>query len=188
VLFGFGNAGEASARLIGVILQGFVIGLPAFTLFYVLLRGFYALEDTRTPALINIGMSIVNVVAALGLFTLAADQWKVPALALGFSISYLVTLPVMWKVLGGRLGGLPTYDVVRTFVRVLIAAVIAGLLMLAVDQLIENLWGTGRLPSLVTVVLAGSAGIALYIGAAGRMHVAEVDEVIGGVTARLRRR
>ena len=32
VLFGFGNAGEASARLIGVILQGFVIGLPAFTL------------------------------------------------------------------------------------------------------------------------------------------------------------
>jgi hypothetical protein len=60
--------------------------------------------------------------------------------------------------------------------------------MLGIDQLIENLWGTDRLPSLVTVVLAGLAGIALYIWAAGRMHVAEVDEVISGVTTRLRRR
>lgn len=188
ILFGFGNAGEASARLIGVILQGFVIGLPAFTVFYVLLRGFYALEDTRTPALINIGMSIVNVAAALTLFSLAADQWKVPALALGFSISYLVTLPVMWRILGGRLGGLPTYAVVRTFVRVLIAAVLAGLLMLGIDVLIEQVLGTGRLPSLVSVVIAGAAGMAVYVAAAGRMHVAEVDEVVSGVTARLRRR
>lgn len=188
VLFGFGNAGEASARIIGVILQGFVIGLPAFTLFYVLLRGFYALEDTRTPALLNIGMSLVNVIAALGLFAVAPVQWKVPALALGFSISYLVTMPVMWRILGQRVGGLPTYDVVRTFVRVCLAAILAGLLMLALGQLIEETLGTGRLASLLVLAVAGTAGIALYIAVTSRLRVTEVNDVLTAVSGKLRNR
>jgi putative peptidoglycan lipid II flippase len=188
LLFGLGNSAGDSARFVGVILAGFVIGLPAFTVFYVLLRGFYALEDTRTPALINLGMTAVNVAVALGLYAVAPDQWKVPALALGFSVSYLVTVPVMWRVLSGRLGGLPTFAVVRTLARTLLAALAVGVLMLAITVGLDAAFGQTRLVDLVTVVVAGGLGLALYLWLAQRMRIAEVSSVTQAVTSRLRRR
>ena len=41
----------------GLIVSVFMLGLLPFTLFYVLLRGYYALEDTRTPFWITVGLS-----------------------------------------------------------------------------------------------------------------------------------
>jgi putative peptidoglycan lipid II flippase len=187
ILFGFGNAPTDSARFIGTILAAFVLGLPAFTVFYVLLRGFYAVEDTRTPALINLGMTAVNVAAALGLYALAPDEWKVPALALGFSVSYLVTVPVMWTVLRRRLGALPTFAVVRTTTRVLIASVLTAVVMLVVALGLDRLLGQGRGASLIEVVVAGAVGGATYLALARAMRIAEVSEVVGTVTRRLRR-
>jgi putative peptidoglycan lipid II flippase len=187
VLFGFGNAPLASARFIGTILAAFVIGLPAFTTFYVLLRGFYALEDTRTPALINLGMTAVNVAAALGLYAVAPDAWKVPALALGFSVSYLVTVPFMWWILGRRLDGLPTATVVRTTVRVLIAAVLAGLLMAAVSLGLDAWLPDGRGASILEIAVAGTLGAGVYLLLARAMRIREVSEVVGAVGGKLRR-
>jgi putative peptidoglycan lipid II flippase len=188
VLFGFGNAPLASARFIGTILAAFVIGLPAFTVFYVLLRGFYALENTRTPALINLGMTLVNVAAALGLYVIAPDAWKVPALALGFSLSYLVTVPVMWRILGRNLDGLPSALVVRTSVRLLIASLIAALLMAAASLGIDAALPDGRVASLVEIAVAGALGAGTVLVLARTLRISEVQEVVGAVTGRLRRR
>jgi putative peptidoglycan lipid II flippase len=187
LLFGFGNAPAESARFIGTILAAFVLGMPAFTVFYVLLRGFYAVEDTRTPALINLGMTAINVAAAVGLYVVATDVLKVPALALGFSLSYLLATPVMWTVLRRRLGGLPTAWVVRTTTRVLLAALISGVVMLLVTLGLEQILSQGRVASLVEVVLAGGLGAAVYLALARWMRITEVGDVVDTVVRRLRR-
>lgn len=187
VLFGFGAAGPAEARFVGVILQAFVIGLVPFTVFYVLLRGFYAFEDTRTPALINFGMNAVNVAAAVGLYLVVDEYWKVPALALGYAISYLVTLPVTWILLKRRTGALPTYTVVRTLVRVTLASLIAGAVILAALIGLTALIGNGRFASLIIVIAAGALGGAAYLWLASRLRVDEVREVLGMVRGRLSR-
>jgi putative peptidoglycan lipid II flippase len=54
LLFEHGVAGPASGELIANILAFFAIGLFPFSLFQLLLRAFYSMQDTRTPALINI--------------------------------------------------------------------------------------------------------------------------------------
>jgi len=187
VLFGFGAAGPDEARFVGTILQAFVIGLVPFTIFYVLLRGFYAFEDTRTPALINIGMNLVNVGAAVGLYVLVDERWKVPALALGYALSYLVTVPVTWLILRRRTGALPTYTVVRTLVRVSIASLLAGVVIFAALVGLTALFGTGRGAALVVVIAAGALGAVAYLWLASRLRVAEVREVLGMVRGRFAR-
>jgi putative peptidoglycan lipid II flippase len=133
-------------------------------------------------------MNAVNIVTALGLWAVAPDQWKVPALALGYALSYAVTVPVAWRLLRRRTGPLPTYDVVRTIVRVGLASLIAGLGVLAVSGLLTEWWGRGRGASLVIVLLAGAVGGALYLAVARRLRVGEVAEVLDLVGSRLRPR
>lgn len=49
LLFAHWAADAASARPLGYMLQAFGLGLIPFSAQYLLLRGFYAFEDTRTP-------------------------------------------------------------------------------------------------------------------------------------------
>ncbi len=88
LLFGYGAATPAQAGLMGVIVSVFMLGLLPFTLFYVLLRGYYALEDTRTPFWITVGFSILLLALAYPLFAIAprAGGQQVAAMALAYSL------------------------------------------------------------------------------------------------------
>ncbi len=109
VLTAYGNTSRAEAEQIGVVVQMFALGLVPFTVFYLCLRGYYAFEDTRTPFWLNVGLNVLNAGFALALFFLVPTSFKVPALALGYSLAYLVTAVVTWRRLGRRLGGLETH-------------------------------------------------------------------------------
>ena len=185
VLFGFGAATAQEASFVGVILQAFLIGLVPFTIFYVLLRGFYAFEDTKTPALINIGMNVVNVVAALTFYSIADAKWKVPALALGYSLSYVVTVPITWRILSKTTGALPTFDVIRSLVRMALASVFAGLAIWAVLRITGNLLGDARWAELIEILLALGVGGAIYIGFARAMRIEQIHEVTDLVRSRI---
>ena len=65
----------------------FAIGLFAFSAFQLLLRASYAMQDTRTPALVNVAAVAVNVLVDL-LFFFVLDL-GVPGLALGHAVSYV---------------------------------------------------------------------------------------------------
>ena len=185
ILFSFGAASADEARLVGVILQAFMIGLIPFTCFYVLLRGFYSFEDTRSPALINIGMNIINIIAAVALYSVVDVRWKVPALALGYSLSYLVTVPITWRILSRTTGPLPTFDVVRGLVRMLIAGLLAGVAIWAVLAVVTGRLGTTRLDLVIALLLAGAGGAGAYIAAARIMHIQQIDDVTTVVRDRL---
>ena len=73
LLLQHGNAGSRDAELIARTLQGFAVGLPFFTVFQLLTRTFYATQDSRTPALINVGAAAVTVGADL-LFVIGLDD------------------------------------------------------------------------------------------------------------------
>ena len=62
-----GQTSAADALLIARTLQLFAVGLLFFSLFQLLSRAFYSMQDTRTPALVNIGAAAVNMAQELGL-------------------------------------------------------------------------------------------------------------------------
>ena len=126
LLFGHG-AGAKDAIFIAWALMAFAIGLIPFTVQFLCLRTFYALEDTRTPFLLQLLIAGVNIVGAL-LFTWALDDpsWVAAELALAYSLAYAVGVPFSWRVLKRRVPDLDGGKLALHIVRLLLGSVIGG--------------------------------------------------------------
>ena len=191
VLFGFGAATPDQAELMGLIVGVFMIGLLPFTLFYVLLRGFYALEDTRTPFFITVGFSIVWLIIAIPLFRLATPGGaQVAMIALGYGISYWVGLAAAWVILARRLGGMRSLPTMWALLRMLIAGGIALFVMLIVQSRVGQPLTAGtpdRLAIIGAVIIVSAVGLLTYIGIAHVLRIREISEATALVRRRLLR-
>ncbi len=187
VFFSFGSGSVEDARYLGITLAFFAIGLPAYSGAYVLTRAFFALEDTRTPALVTCLMAVVNVALAVAFAVELPPERVVAGLALAYALAYIVMAIVLTWLLRRRLGGLGLFLVVRTYVRLGVAALVAVAAALLV--VIPLRWGvglSGPAGALVVVVLGGAVGASAFVLVARRLRVAEVAYVVDAVTKRLR--
>ena len=185
LLLEYGAATPADARLIARTLQGFAIGLPFFSAFQLITRTFYATQDSRTPALVNIGGAIVTIAVDVAL--VRAIGWDVPGLALGHAASYVATTAVGLVVLRPKLGSLDGRRVGRTIARAVPAAAVTALVAWLVAAGVAEVVDTDLVVwRLVQVVLAVAAGVGTYLAAALMSDIEEVDEVVGAVRRRFR--
>ena len=117
LLFGHGQ-GTTDAQWVGSTLVMFALGLIPFTVQFLCLRTYYALEDTRTPFRLQIGIASLNALGAVILVWIVSDPTRVaPMLALSYSVAYVVGVFVSWRLLTRRLpaldGGLVAMHIVR---------------------------------------------------------------------------
>jgi putative peptidoglycan lipid II flippase len=175
----------ADARYIGWVLVAFAVGLVPFGMFQLLLRAFYALHDTRTPALINVVATAVNIGLDVGLYVTLPAGWRVVGLALGFAASYWVALALTARAVGRRLGGLDGRRVTQTYVRVTVASVLSGAAAYGLAELTGVLLGHGFSGSVVALVAGAGVGIAILSTAAGRMRIDEATRILQLARARL---
>jgi putative peptidoglycan lipid II flippase len=193
LLFGYGAATPSQAALMGLIVSVFTLGLLPFTLFYILLRGYYALEDTRTPFWMSVAYSIVMLALMYPLFYLARPGGnQVAAIALAYAIAYWITLALTWWVLARRLGSLDSRRTVWSIARMLIAGVLAGLVMLALLLLLLNIEtggiaATSKVHLLLNVIATSVVGLGVYLVAAWLLRVHDVTDVLSW-TGRMARR
>ncbi len=162
VLYGSGASNLASGRAIGVTLSIFALALPAYSLYYALLRVFYAHEDTRTPVVLTVVLNAVNVTLAWWLFKAAEVADKVPALAVAYVAAYWVTLVATWLVVRRRLAGLAVRTLVSHSLRMLAVSLPAAALAWWVADVLTDLhlrsW-----ERLLPVALAGLAALMLVV-------------------------
>ena len=165
-----------SGRLVAEILVAFAIGLFPFSAFQLLLRASYAMQDTRTPAIVNVGSLVVNVVANLVFFY--GFDLGVQGLALGHATSYVfgsIVLLVLIRRKLGRMGGRRILaGLSRTFVA---AAVTAGAAWLVARLAGEVLGTTTLVEQSVQVLGAVIVGLVVYVAAAAILHIDEVASV-----------
>jgi len=187
LIFSYGRVSPEEAHFIGVLLGVFAVGLVPFSIYQLQLRAFYAMQDTRTPTLINFTVNATLIGADLALYALLPDRWKVLGLAVGQAASFVVGLLVVSRVLGRRIGGLEGAAVVRTGVRCLAAGLPPALLALGLTLAVSRLLGDGRLASLASLAGGGTLLLGGYLLLARRMRVAEVEQALRPVLARLGR-
>ncbi|WP_433797553.1 murein biosynthesis integral membrane protein MurJ [Actinoplanes sp. CA-252034] len=175
VLFAHGNSSPATVRVLGLVLAGFGLTLVPFTSYMILQRGLYALQDTRTSALITALVAVVGVAGCAAAGLLLPGEDIVIGIPVAYALAYTVGLNVTALVLRRRLGHLDGRRLVRTHVRVLTATVAgagcAGLVVWAVDP---ATW-TGALLTVAGAVLAGGAG---YLAAGRLMRLAELRHLL----------
>jgi len=186
-VFNHGRVGIADARQIGLVLAAFAVGLVPFSAFQLQLRAFYALQDTRTPALVNIGVNAVMVAVDLVLYVVLPADDRVIGLALGYAASYAVGFGLTNAVLRRRLAGRRDEHVLRTHVRLLAAAVVAAAPTYAAAHLTGRVAGTGAAGSTVALAVALVVGTACYVLVARRLRVPELTALAASLPMRRRR-
>lgn len=189
IMFSWGQATGDTGSL-GRTLIAFAPGLVFFGVHYVVLRGFYAVEDTRTPFFIQCVIAAVNIALAIGLTAVADPEDVAPVLALAYGASYAVGALVSLTVLSRRLGGFGRRELLGFLGRVAVAAAVAaGLAAAAVLGLrAAGLDTADKADSLVLLAAGGLVGAAAYVGVARVLRVSEVARIVGLVTSRIRPR
>ena len=187
VLLGWGNTSEASARYLGLVFAIFSLGLMPYMLFQLLLRVFYALHDSKTPALIGVVTMVANVGANLLALALFPKSEVVAALGAGFGLANLIGSVFAWRVLSRRIGGLAGHQISSSLLRMHAAAVPAALFALIVALTVGTAFSTAKVYAALAVIVGGSGAVFLYIMVARMLRVSEVTDLIGTLRSRLRR-
>jgi putative peptidoglycan lipid II flippase len=184
----YSSAGETGARSIGFILMAFGLGLIPFSVQYVVLRGFYAYEDTRTPFYNTVVVAAANAALAGICYLVLPSRWAVAGMAASYGLSYAIGVGVAAKRLRDRLGGdLDGARIVRTYARLvgacLPSAVIAGILV----YLVTHALGSGVPGSLAALLVGGAALLGLFFVIGKRMRIEEMTALVGMVRGKLGR-
>ena len=185
LVFSHGLTTPGQARYIGATLAVMALGLLPFSAFQLQLRAFYAMQDTRTPALVNVAVNAVNVGVDLVAVAVLPPRSQVLGLAGGYAASYAVGLVLSSVLLSRRLDGLDGARVTRTAVRCLVAVAPAAGLALAASAVATGLLGRGPAGALVALAAGGTLLGAAYLTAVRRMQVREVEVLVGPVRRRL---
>ncbi|MFR9673083.1 murein biosynthesis integral membrane protein MurJ [Streptomyces sp. TR02-1] len=186
--FIYGSAGTEGARSMGYMLMAFGLGLIPFSVQYVVLRAFYAYEDTRTPFYNTVIVATVNALASALCYLLLPARWAVVGMAAVYGLAYVIGVGVAWRRLRLKLGGdLDGAHVVRTYARLIGASLPATLAAGATTYGITQALGSGYLGSITALLTGGIVLAAVFVLAARRMRIAEMNAVLGMVRARLGR-
>jgi putative peptidoglycan lipid II flippase len=186
LLLEHGVVTEASTSLLVPVLRVFVLGLVPFSTFQLVLRAFYALQDTRTTFRVNLVSVAVNVVVDLLLFNLLPQRWKIPGLAFGHVSSYTVGSALLLYLLSRRIGGLGGRRILAAVGRMLAAGLVMFAITVLVGRGVAAAVDPGLVRDLVTVVAGVAAGVVTYLAVARLLRVEELALLLDVVRRRRR--
>lgn len=178
---------KGNTELIGYTIQAFGLAMIAFPIHYLMLRGFYANEDTRTPFFIQIAIAAVNIVAAVVLTSMVPPARVAMMLALSYGIAYVVGSILSATLLSRSVGPVFDREMVVFAGKLTVAAGTAAVVMLAVAFGLDRAGLDQSRPAggLIALFVAGGFGALTYAGSA---IILGMDQLAYVVSVLLRRR
>ncbi len=177
---------RGNADVIGHTVAAFAPAMLAFTVHYLMLRGFYANEDTRTPFFVQLVIATVNVVAAFTLTQDVAPSRVAAMLALSYGLAYLVGATLSTTLLSRAIGPVIDQETVRFAVRVTVACTITAAVMLGAVAGLDRIGlGTDTAgEALAVLAISGLLGAGAYVGSARLMGLDQLSYVVKSVLRR----
>lgn len=186
LLLQHGISGPESTELVSQMLVLFSLGLFSFSAFQLLLRAFYSVQDTRTPALVNIAAVALN--TAVNFLFFFVFGWGVPGLALGHATAYTFAAIVSTILLRRKLGGLDGRTVMRGLGKALIAGTLTAATAWGVARLAASTIGVSSLGGQLIQVLGSiAAGLLVFILIALALGMEELTLVKKSLLTKFRR-
>jgi len=163
----YGALHSASAAKTAAALALFAVGLPGFSAYLLVMRGFQAMQDTRSMFLMYALENAINVVLAVALH----PSLGVEGLALSFGAAYSIAAVVAWWRLSRTCGGLATRAAVSQLQRVVVATLVMTSAVAATSALVG---GDRNLHLLLRVGASVGVGVTVYGLVARALHVEEL--------------
>jgi putative peptidoglycan lipid II flippase len=156
-LFQHGEFGRDDTIVTANALAGFSLGLGGFSLYQFALRGFYSHHDTRTPFVINLLESILNVVLAVVLVALLSDETELIGLGAAFAASYVVCSVWSLRILNRKVRGLRERNIVALAIKATLASVVMAEAIWYLNHAIGSNDGFGAWLRIFVGMIVGAA-------------------------------
>ena len=168
----FFGISRSDSSYMGYVLSALGLGLVAFSINIILVRGFNAFEDTKTQV---VSIFIINLIAAalsyLALNTVK-NEYVTICLGLAFSISYIAGLVITVKLIRKHVGKIHFSQFMGQHSKLIFASIVAMGPIFALTHIFE--WH-GPL-ALLLVLLVSASG---YFLIARMLRVAEISMISG---------
>ena len=177
---------SGNTELIGHTIMAFAPSMVFFTVQYLMLRGFYAAENTRTPFFIQVVIAATNIGFAFFLTSLVGTEFVSTMLALSYGAAYLIGSTLSVLLLSRLIGPVLDKRALVFLPKLALACICAAATMLAVIWGLDSQnIGSGSVKgAFTTLAIAGPVGAVTYLIAARLLRLREIGSVIDTVIRR----
>jgi putative peptidoglycan lipid II flippase len=170
LIFERGSFAAADTRATSAALVCYAPGLIGYAVVKLASPSFYALRDSRTPAVVGVLSMVLNVVLNLVLVRLMGYR----GLAIGTALAALFNGGVLLWLLSGRLGGLEGRRTAIVFTKIVVASIAMAASAWGIEHALRLVeWGSRTAARALQVGSAIGVGL-LVLGASA--HLLRIDE------------
>ena len=184
-LYRFGSFPTDAIPLVTASLAGWTVGLFFFAAYMLVLRAFYSMQDTRTPALTNLALTFVQVGLYWSLPLLLKSafggvfaNYALVGIPLADTVFFALHLTVLLVILRRRIGGFGFAHVLDGWARSLASAVAAGLVAWGAMAAMSGL-GAGSGANVARVLVGATLGLGAAYIALRLVRMKETDYIDG---------
>lgn len=174
LVFGASQFNWSDTVLTGRTVAFFALGLAAQSVILLLVRGFYALKDTKTPVVVSVSTVLINI--ALSFLFVKLLGFEVWSLGLAFAVSSNIGFILLLHFLSEKIGGLDNRRLITPAIKMLTAAIIAAIaLYLPIKALDQLVFDTTKVINLLALTgIAAIFGLSVYLILVWLMKVEEI--------------
>lgn len=186
-LFQRGAYTAENATDTALVLVVAAVALVPFSISQLYTVGFYARQETRTSALVNLPVVGLRIAVQLMIYALLSASFAAPGLMFANAVSWVAGALISAVLLQRRIGGIQFGRILASFVKVGLAAIGATVVGIAVVYLLPGDWTPGPSDALLQLVVGGFAICGTYVGIALGLKVTEITDVFAMVRRKLGR-
>lgn len=175
-LYLVGRFDPADVPAVASALRWWACGLVFFACMMFVLRAYYALRDTRTPMLVNLGTTVFQVGGYLALTT-GLGAWKgfgINGIPITDGIFYVLQFIVLAALLRQRIGGFDTASLFSAFAKMALVSALAAAAAWLTAEAVGNA-DRAAAGALIQVICGGGVGLAVALAGA---RLARIEEVL----------
>ncbi len=178
VILGSGRFGWKDTFLTFETLFFFSISLFAQALILVIIRAFYAQEDSKTPFYTGLISAFANIILSI----ILVEPLGVAGLALSFSLANILNFTLLALLLHYKLGKFDGEKIIISSIKIVIATFLLSITSQAIKYPIESVMGLETFIGVALQVMAATlGGIIVYIASCWLMKSEELNIFINSL-------
>jgi putative peptidoglycan lipid II flippase len=182
VVLGAGEFGWKETILTANTMAFFIGSLFAQSVVFILVRAYFAKDDTKTPFIMGSISAGVNIIAAL----LLVPLYGVIGLGIAYSIAAFCQMVLLILPLRSRIGSMNEGRIARSLTKLVFAGVVCGISVQFMKNIVvEFITLDTFLGVLAQGLIAGTVGFIIYLGTAYLFKSEELLEFLAGLKKKL---